>query len=145
MGWAKEQAVYLSLDLKTRFSSEGSLTQAVLKQLARTGMKDNVMLLFLDHNELVHSKRACPEVAVRALVRARLHNYVGYLQAIGADCVNIAYDLFRPGDIDQLHAAGISVALGGLWNPEATGIAHLDIDILSYDDPTKARELLGIS
>lgn len=142
LAWAREVGVYLSLDLKTRFTPEGQLVQAVIKQLVRTGTKDNVMLLLLDHQELLHIKKAHPNLMTRALLRGRLHNYPDYLQSIGADCVSIAYDLFRPIDVVESHAVGISVALGGLWNLEAD-IASLDIDIFSHDDPAEASRLLG--
>ncbi|MBK7894944.1 MAG: glycerophosphodiester phosphodiesterase [Candidatus Promineifilaceae bacterium] len=141
LAWACEVGTYLSLDLKTRFSPEGQLALAVIEQLARTGAKDRVMLLLLDHQELFHIKKAHPDLLTRALLRGRLHNYPDYLNAIGADCVNIAYDLFRPADIEAIHAAGIAVALGGLWNLEAD-IANLDIDIFSHDDPVEAGRIL---
>ena len=142
LAWAREGGAYLSLDLKTRFTPEGQLAQAVIKQLARTGTKERVMLLLLDHQELLHIKKARADLITRALLRGRLHNYSDYLKSIGADCVNIAYDLFRPADIEEIHAAGIAVAMGGLWNLEAD-IASLDIDIFSHDDPAEASRLLG--
>ena len=142
LAWALEVGAYLSLDLKTRFTPEGQLAQAVIKQLERTGTKERVMLLLLDHQELLHIKKAYPDLMTRALLRGRLHNYPDYLKSIGADCVNIAYDLFRPADIDEIHDSGIAVALGGLWNLEAD-IANLDIDIFSHDNPAEARRLLG--
>lgn len=143
--WAREVGVNLSLDIKTRFDPEGNLTQAVIKQLEKTGTKGIVMLLFLDHNELFQTKRSYPEITTRALLRGRLRHYPDYLQSIGADCVSLAYDLFRPDDIEQIHAAGMSVAFGGLWNPKADIIENLDIDIFSHDDPADAKRLLGYS
>ena len=142
LAWARDVGTYLSLDLKTRFTPEGQLAQAVIDQLVRTGTKECVMLLLLDHQELLHIKKAYPDLMTRALLRGRLHNYPDYLHSIGADCVNIAYDLFRPADIEEIHAAGIAVAMGGLWNLEAD-IASLDIDIFSHDDPAEASRLLG--
>src|ERR1044071_8677185 len=116
--WAREIGVVLSLDLKTIFTAEGELTKEVIGVLERTNTKDNVLLLFVDHNELFQTKLAYPELTVRALLRGRLAQYAEYLQKIGADCASLSYGMFRQADIEQLHSADISVALRELWNPK---------------------------
>src|SRR5574341_229660 len=58
LGWAYDAGTTLSLDIKTFFSPEGSLTKEVIRLLERTDMKDKVLLLFIDHHELFHAKRS---------------------------------------------------------------------------------------
>jgi glycerophosphoryl diester phosphodiesterase len=140
--WAHEIGVYLSLDIKTSFSPENNLSEAVVKALEKTKTKEFALLLFLDHNELFQIKRAYPDTTVRALSRGRFFNYAEYLKSIGADCASISYDLFRPIDIEKIHAVGISVVLDGLWNPNVDLFENLDIDIFTYDDPVDARRIL---
>jgi glycerophosphoryl diester phosphodiesterase len=79
--WARETGSNLSLDIKTTFDTEGKLTQEVVKSLERTNSKDIVILLFVDHNELFHLKKAHPDIMTRALLRGRLFNYAEYLPA----------------------------------------------------------------
>jgi glycerophosphoryl diester phosphodiesterase len=141
--WARETDVILSLDIKTFFSSEGSLTKEVIHLLERTNTKDHVLLLFVDHNELLQTKLAYPELTVRAPLRGRLAHYAEYLQKIGADCASLSYGMFRPADIEQLHAAGISVVLGELWNPNADLFKTLEIDIFTHGNPVEARKILN--
>ena len=140
--WARELGTILSLDIKTIFSPEGSLTQEVIHLLERTNTKDHVLLLFVDHNELLQAKLAHPELTVRALLRGRLAHYAEYLQKIGADCASLSYGMFRPADIQQLHSAGISVVLGELWNPNVDLFKTLEIDIFTHGNPVEARKIL---
>jgi glycerophosphoryl diester phosphodiesterase len=141
--WAREVGTILSLDIKTIFSPEGSLTNEVVHILERTNTKDRVLLLFVDHNELLQTKLAHPELTVRALLRGRLAHYAEYLQKIGADCASLSYGMFRPSDIDQLHSAGISVVLGELWNPNVNLFQTLEIDIFTHGNPVEARKILN--
>jgi len=141
--WARDAGATLSLDIKTFFSPEGSLTGEVVRLLERTNTKEKVLLLFFDHQELLHLKRSHPELTVRALVVGRLANYPGYLQEITADCVSISYGAFHPVDIQQIHSIGVSVSLNGLWNPNSDLFQASDIDIFSHGNPVEARKILG--
>ena len=141
--WARENGACLSLDLKTSFCPERGVSQEVINALERTNSKDIVLLLFLDHQELFEVKRAYPELTVRALSRGRMFHYAGYLQSIGADCASLAYDLFRPIDIQQIHAVGISVVLDSVWNPNVDLFETLEIDIFTHDNPVEARKILN--
>jgi glycerophosphoryl diester phosphodiesterase len=141
--WARETDVILSLDIKTIFGPEGDLAKEVIRLLERTKTKDRVLLLFVDHNELLQTKLAHPELTVRALLRGRLAHYAEYLQKIGADCASLSYGMFRPADIEQLHSAGISVVLGELWNPNADLFKTLEIDIFTHGNPVEARRILN--
>ena len=143
LAWACEAGVILSLDMKTFLSSDGSLTREVIRSLERTNMKEKVLLLFFDHQELLQTKLAYPELTVRALVVGRLANYPDYLQKINADCVSVSYGAFHPADIDQIHSIGVSVALNGLWNPKSDLFGMLDIDIFSHGNPVEARRPLN--
>ena len=140
--WARDAGAMLSLDIKTFFSTEGSLTREVVRLLERTKMKDKVLLLFFDHQELLHTKLAYPELTVRALVIGRLAGYPEYLQKIKADCVSISYGAFHPVDIEQIHSIGVSVSLNGLWNLKSDLFQTSDIDIFSYGNPVEARKIL---
>jgi len=140
--WARDAGANLSLDIKTIFSPEGSLTKEVIRLLERTNTKDRVLLLFVDHNELLQAKLAYPHLTVRALLRGRLAHYADYLQRIGADCASISYGMFRPADIEQIHSVGISVVLGELWDPNVDLFQTLEIDIFTHGDPVEARRIL---
>ena len=143
LDWARGEDAMLSLDLKTTFSSEGSLSKEVVRLIERTTMKDNVLLLFFDHEELSQVKLAYPDLKVRALSRGRFVDYADYLQKIGADCATLSYDLFRPDDIEKIHAAGIAIVLGEVWNPKTNLFQTMDIDIFSYGNPVEARKILN--
>ena len=140
--WARDVGAVLSLDIKTFFSTDGSLTREVVRLLERTNMKEKVLLLFFDHQELLYTKLVHPELTVRALVIGRLADYPEYLQKIKADCVSISYGAFHPIDIEQIHSIGVSVSLNGLWNPNSDLFQRLDIDIFSHGHPTEARKIL---
>ena len=140
--WARDTGVILSLDIKTIFSPEGDLAKEIIRVLERTNTKDRVLLLFVDHTELLQTKLAHPELTVRALLRGRLAHCADYLQKIGADCASLSYGMFRPTDIEQLHSAGISVVLGELWNPNVDLFKNLEIDIFTHGNPVEARKIL---
>jgi glycerophosphoryl diester phosphodiesterase len=143
LAWACEVNVSLSLDMKTFFSADGSLTPEVIRSLERTKMKEKVLLLFFDHQELVQTKLAYPELAVRALVVGRLVNYPDYLRKIHADCVSVSYGAFHAADIEQIHSIGVAVTLNGLWNLNTDLFQTLDIDIFSHGNPAEARKILN--
>jgi glycerophosphoryl diester phosphodiesterase len=140
--WARDVCTMLSLDIKTFFSPQGRLTEEVIRLLARTNMKDRVLLLFTDHQELLHTKLAHPELTVRALLSGRLANYPGYLQSIQADGVSIAYGMFHPVDVEQVHAIGAFVSLIQLWNRNSDLFETLEIDVFSHGNPAEARKIL---
>jgi len=143
LAWAREAGMALSLDIKTFFSPEGSLTKEVIRSLERTGMKEKVLLLFIDHQELFHAKRAHPELTVRALLTGRLANYPEYLQKINADGVSLSYGMFHPVDVEQIHSIGAFVSLTQLWNLQGNLFQTVDIDIFSHGNPVEARKILG--
>lgn len=140
--WARNVSVILSLDIKTIFSPEGSLANEVVRALERTNTKEKVLLLFVDHNELLQIKLVHPDLKVRALLRGRLAHYPEYLQSIRADCASVSYGMFRPIDIDQLHSAGISVVLGDVWNQDIELFQTLEVDIFTHGNPIEARKIL---
>lgn len=140
--WAREVGATLSLDIKTFFSPEGSLTKEVIRSLERTGMQEKVLLLFFDHCELFQAKRSHPELTVRALLTGRLINYPEYLQKIDADGVSLSYGMFHPADIEQIHSIGAFVSLLQLWNLNGDLFRSLDIDIFSHGSPVEARKIL---
>lgn len=140
--WAREAGAALSLDIKTFFSPEGSLTKEVIRSLERTGMKEKVLLLFIDHQELFHAKRSHPELTVRALLTGRLFNYPEYLQKIAADGVSLSYGMFHPVDVEQIHSIGAFISLIQLWNLNGDLFRSLDIDIFSHGNPAEARKIL---
>ena len=141
--WARETGANLSLDIKTIFSPEGSLTSEVLHLLERTDTKDNVQLLFIDHNELLQTKLAHPDLTVRALMTGRLLNYPDYLRKIHADSVSISYGMFRPIDIEQIHSIGASISLGGLWHADTDLFQTQEIDVFSHSHPVEAKRILN--
>lgn len=143
LAWARDVNTILSLDIKSLFSPAGDLIQAVIDLLERTNTKDKVLLLFMDHAELFQTKLAYPELTVRALVSGRLMNYRAYLQSIKADSVSIMYGMFRPEDVAEIHSAGVSVVLGGLWNPNTDLFRSTDIDVFSHGNPVEARKILA--
>lgn len=141
--WARGVGTTLSLDIKTFFSPEGSLTKEVIKLLERTGMKERVLLLFVDHQELLHTKLSHPEMTVRALLTGRLVDYPAYLQKIHADGISISYGMFHPVDIEQIHSIGAFVSLIQLWNLNSDLFQTLEIDIFSHGNPVEAKKTLN--
>lgn len=141
--WARDAGVHLSLDMKTFFKPEGSLAKEVIRLLKRTNTKDNVLLLFFDHEELFHTKLAHPELTVRALLTGRLLSITEYLQMIRADCVSVSYGMLRPVDIGQIHSIGAAMVLIDYWNPKSDIFQQYDIDVLSVGNPVDGRRILN--
>lgn len=140
--WARDTGAHLSLDMKTFFKPEGILTKEVVRLLGRTSTKDNVLLLFFDHEELLHTKLAHPELTVRALLTGRLLNIAEYLQKIKADCVSVSYGMLRPVDIEQIHSIGAAMVLIEYWNQNSNIFQQYDIDVLSVGNPVDGRRIL---
>lgn len=143
LAWARDEGVVLALDIKSMFHPFGELPEHVIRAVERTHSDGQILLLFWDHEELFDIKCRHPELSVRALLMGRLVNCAAYLKEIRADCVSLSYGMFRPADIEEIHAAGIAVALGQLWNPDPEIFSSLEIDILDHGDPVEARQILG--
>ena len=141
--WAKDVDTRLSLDLKSGFMPEGRLHAEVVRLLKRTHTLNRIMLLAWDHVELLHTKSAYPELTTRALVRARPTDLGGMLRAVGADAVSLSYDLLRPSDVAQAHAAGVAVALVEMWHADFAMAHRLEVDIVSWGNPQEAKQQLG--
>lgn len=144
LAWAHEAGAHLSLDMKTFFRAEGSLAKEVIRLLERTNTKEDMLLLFFDHQELFHVKSSHPELAVRAVLAGRLLNYADYLQTIQADCVSASYGILRPEDIEQFHAIGAAVILVDYWNQNSDFLDRYEIDVLSCANPLDAKRVLKI-
>jgi glycerophosphoryl diester phosphodiesterase len=143
LAWARDRDVNLSLDMKTFFKPEGSLSKEVIRLIEKTNTKDHVLLLFFDHEELIQTKRSHPELSVRALITGRLAHFAEYLQQIQTDCVSISYGILSPADIELIHSVGISITLGELWNPNVDLFQQYDIDIFTHGNPVEARKILN--
>lgn len=143
LAWARDQGVMMSLDIKSMFHPGGTLPGYVIRALERTGSRDRAMLLFWDHEELFNVKCSYPELSVRALITGRLMNCGAYLQKIRSDCVSLSYGMFRPADIEEIHAAGIAVVLNQLWNSDSDIFSSMEIDIFDHGNPVEARQILG--
>jgi glycerophosphoryl diester phosphodiesterase len=141
--WARDTGTHLSLDMKTFFKPEGILVMEVVRLLERTNTKENVMLLFFDHEELLHTKLAHTELTVRALLTGRLLNIAGYLQKIKADCVSLSYGMLRPSDIEQIHSVGAAIVLIEYWNQDRNIFQQYDIDVLSVGNPVDGRKIMN--
>jgi glycerophosphoryl diester phosphodiesterase len=141
--WARDAGARLSLDMKTFFRTEGSLAKEVIRLLERTNTKENVLLLFFDHQELFHTKRVCPELTVRALLTGRLMNYAEYFYQIKADCVSVSYGILRPEDIEQFHSIGAAVVLVEYWDQNSVFFQQYEVDVLSSGNPVEARKILN--
>jgi glycerophosphoryl diester phosphodiesterase len=141
--WARNAGAHLSLDMKTFFKPEGSLSKEVFRLLERTNTKDAVLLLFFDHEELLQTKLAHPELTVRALVTGRLVDFAEYLEKIKADCLSVSYGILRPEDIEQIHFIGIAVGLVEYWNQNNDFFHRYEIDVLSCRNPLEARKILN--
>ncbi len=142
--WAWDTDAHLSLDMKTFFKTEGSLSKEVFRLLERTNMKDDVLLLFFDHEELLQTKLAHPELTVRALVTGRLVNFAEYLQKIKADCLSVSYGILRPEDIEKIHSKGIAVGVVEYRNQNIDFFHRYEIDVLSCRNPLEARKILNL-
>jgi glycerophosphoryl diester phosphodiesterase len=142
LAWAREAGVILSLDIKNIFQPEGVVTREVIRCLERTNTKEKMLLLFMDHSELYQAKLAYPELTVRALLIGRLKSYCDYLQGIRADSVSISYGMFRYEDVEEIHSAGIGVALNSVWDPDTDLFQFIDIDIFNHGNPVEARKIL---
>lgn len=140
--WARDSGVCLSLDLKVGFLPERKLAQEVIRLLRRTQTEDRAMLISWDHQELLHIKVNYPRMVTRALLRGRLTNYSSFLGYTQVDAISLAYGMVRPGDVDEIHRAGVAVALGEMWQSDFQAVETLDVDIVSWGDPNEAKSLL---
>ncbi len=140
--WARENNVCLSLDLKTGFMPEGMLTEEVLRVLDRTNTQDRVMLICWDHLELLRIKKAHPKMATRALLRGRLTQYGSFLEFTRPDAVSLSYGLIRPGDVEEIHRAGVAILMAEMWCPDFEAVQALNVDMVSWSDPYEAKKLL---
>jgi len=140
--WARENDVYLSLDLKVGFKPEYSLTKEVLHLLQRTQSGDRVMLISWDHLELLQIKQSHPELTTRVLLNGRLVKYTEFLKYTRTDAISLSYGIARPADVEEIHRAGVAVIMGEMWRPDFGLVKSLDLDMVSWSNPNEARKML---
>ena len=75
-------------------------------------------------------------------VTGRLAGYADYIRKIGADCISLSYGMFRPQDVDDIHSAGASIVMGGLWNANTDLFRQMEIDIFNHGNPSEAKKIL---
>ncbi len=140
--WARENDACLSLDLKVGFMPENELATEVLALLERTQTLDHVMLISWDHVELLNIKRSYPNITTRALIRGRLVDYTGFLKYTQADAISLTYGVVRSSDVEQVHQAGVAIVMAEMWKPDFKMVRDLDIDIVSWNNPKEAKQML---
>ncbi|MBI5652577.1 MAG: glycerophosphodiester phosphodiesterase [Chloroflexi bacterium] len=141
--WARDVNACLSLDLKSAFIPQTTLTTEVVRVIEKTQTQDRVLLIAWDHAEIAHAKKLCPALKTRALIRCRLLDLPRVIHDARADCVSLSYDLIRPGDVAQMHALGVAIALAEMWQPDFEFARASGVDIVSWGDPGEAQRGLG--
>jgi glycerophosphoryl diester phosphodiesterase len=140
--WAKRESLRFSLDLKTAFTQPGELAKQALKLVQQSGTVEQVILMGWDHEELLVLKKKQPQFTTRAFITGRPVDLVGVVQAAQADAVSLVYGIAAPKDAERLHAAGIAVALAGLWEFDPTLVDEFGADIVVWGKPGEARRAL---
>lgn len=140
--WAKREGIRLSLDLKTAFAPREKLTAQVLKLVQQTGTVEQIILMGWDHQEILNLKRALPGATTRVFITGRPIHLVEVVQAAQANAVSLAHGIATTEDVESLHAAGIAVALAGLWEFDPTLVTDFNADIVVWGRPDEARRAL---
>ena len=79
----------VNVELKSDFSGEAALADAVLGEVARAGVADRVLVSSFDHEEIAALAPRWPGVAMGILTTSPLHEPEAYLRRVGA----VAYHL----------------------------------------------------
>jgi glycerophosphoryl diester phosphodiesterase len=141
--WVLSKDIGLSLDIKNGFGFDRQVFLDVLELLNRTNTVDKVILISWDHEGLRQIKSQNARIKTRLLLRGLPVDITGLIAKANADGLGLDLDMVTRPLIDQLHAAGTSVAVGMTHFLDIRLAMEDGVDIIQVTNPGEARKLLS--
>ncbi len=141
--WARGR-VRLAIEIKSEWITYDGIEAALVDQLHRHGMEDQVMVISFDHCSIKRVKEIEPNIATGALYAARLVDPVMVARSARADVLRPRWTFATLTEIQAAHAAGLVYAPWGPNDPLIwRQLVDMGVDTLSADHPADLRAVLG--
>ena len=141
--WAKGR-VWLAIEIKSDWITYDGIEAALVDQLQRAAMTDQVMVISFDHCCLKRVKDLAPDTTTGILYNARLVDPVMVARSARADVLRPRWRFASIAEIEAVHAAGLVYSP---WGPNDPAIwrrlVEMGVDTLSADRPADLRAVLG--
>lgn len=137
--WAKENKVFVNIELKTIPRRYPGLTADVVSLVEELKMEREVILSSFDHDALVEVRRLSKVIATAALVSDRLHEPGRYVREF------LDADSYNPGCYGDYDVLGF-YSVSGKLTPEPIKSAReagLSATVWTENDPERMKQLIG--
>lgn len=143
LDWARGRA-WLAIEVKSDWITYEGIEAALVDQLQRYAMVDQVMVVSFDHCALKRVKEIEPNVTTGALYNARFVDPLMVARSARADVLRPRWPFAGAAEIRAAHAAGLAYSP---WGPNDPAIwrqlVEMGVDTLSADRPADLRAILG--
>lgn len=143
LDWARGR-VWLAIEVKSDWITYEGIEAALVDQLQRYAMVDQVMVVSFDHCALKRVKEIEPNVTTGALYNARFVDPLMVARSARADVLRPRWPFAGAAEIRAAHAAGLAYSP---WGPNDPAIwrqlVEMGVDTLSADRPADLRAILG--
>ncbi len=141
--WAKGR-VPLAIEIKSDWITYEGIEAALVDQLRRYGMVDQVIAISFDHCAIKRVKDIEPSITTGALYNARFVDPLMVARTARADILRPRWPFASAAEIKAAHAAGLAYAPWGPNDPTIwRQLAEMGADCLSADRPADLRAILG--
>ncbi len=141
--WVKGRA-WLAIEIKSEWITYDGIEAALVDQLHKQGMADQVMVISFDHCCIKRVKEMDPNITTGALYSARLVDAIQMARTTRADVLRPRWPYSSPAEIQAAHAAGLAYAPWGPNDPKIwRQLVEMGVDTLSADHPAVLRAVLG--
>lgn len=141
--WARGRA-WLAIEVKSDWITYEGIEAALVDQLQRYAMVDQVMVVSFDHCALKRVKEIEPNVTTGALYNARFVDPLMVARSARVDVLRPRWPFAGAAEIRAAHAAGLAYSP---WGPNDPAIwrqlVEMGVDTLSADRPADLRAILG--
>lgn len=141
--WAQGR-VWLAIEIKSDWITYDEVEAALVEQLHRSEMVDQVMVISFDHCCIKRVKDIEPHITTGALYNARLVDPLMVARSTRADVLRPRWPFASLAEIRAAHAEGLAYAPWGPNDPLIwRQLVEMGVDALSADRPADLRAILG--
>ncbi|QQO09907.1 glycerophosphodiester phosphodiesterase [Breznakiella homolactica] len=142
LAWAKGK-IDLAVEIKGNpFPAEG-VEAAVVDEITRYGMEDNVVVICFYHPVVKKVKEIAPHILTGILYTGRAIDPAAMARAAGADSIRCDWHYLAKEDVDKAHAAGLWVSC---WTADSEDVfsrlAEIGVDSAGCNYPDRFRKWL---
>ncbi len=142
LSWARSR-IPLLIEIKGDPHPTPGIVEKVIAAVNAEQMTNDVMIISFDHPTVKEVKEIDASFVTGILYTGRLCDPVGAAKAANADAIRPAWQYLTPGDVEEIHAAGLIAHAWNAHDPELIEyIIGLGVDSIGSNYPDRLRKYL---